>query len=56
MGRLSGFNYRRITKILKRFHFTFDRQAAGSHEIWFNEEKTGTRPFPAILGIFRKAH
>ena len=39
MGRLAGFNYRQVTKILKRFHFKFDRQAAGSHEIWFNEEK-----------------
>ena len=39
MGRLAGFNYRRITRILKRFHFKFDRQAAGSHEIWFNEER-----------------
>ncbi|MBN1378103.1 MAG: type II toxin-antitoxin system HicA family toxin [Gammaproteobacteria bacterium] len=37
MGRLTGFNYRRITKRLKHFGFVFDRQAAGSHEIWFNE-------------------
>ena len=35
MGRLAGFNYRQVTRILKRFHFKFDRQAAGSHEIWF---------------------
>ena len=38
MGLLTGFNYRQVTKILKRFHFTFDRQVAGSHEVWFNEE------------------
>lgn len=37
MGRLSGFTYRDIVKRLKRFGFLFDRQAAGSHEIWFNE-------------------
>lgn len=36
MGKLSGFRYREIIKRLKRFGFTFDRQAAGSHEIWYN--------------------
>ncbi len=38
MGRLSGFKYRRIVKRLKAFGFVFDRQASGSHEIWYNEE------------------
>jgi predicted RNA binding protein YcfA (HicA-like mRNA interferase family) len=37
MGRLSGFKYRQIVKRLKAFDFVFDRQAAGSHEIWYNE-------------------
>jgi predicted RNA binding protein YcfA (HicA-like mRNA interferase family) len=36
MGRLSGFKYREIVKRLKRSGFGFDRQAAGSHEIWYN--------------------
>jgi predicted RNA binding protein YcfA (HicA-like mRNA interferase family) len=36
MGRLSGFNYRQIAKKLRRQGFEFDRQAAGSHEIWHN--------------------
>ena len=36
MGRLSGYRYRDIIKILKRFGFEFYRQAAGSHEIWRN--------------------
>ena len=36
MGRLAGFKYRDIVKILKKFGFEFLRQAAGSHEIWFN--------------------
>ena len=35
MGRLAGLKYRQITKKLKRLGFEFDRQAAGSHEIWF---------------------
>ena len=36
MGRLAGYKYRRIVKKLKKLDFEFDRQAAGSHEIWFN--------------------
>ncbi|GAB6044259.1 type II toxin-antitoxin system HicA family toxin [Endothiovibrio diazotrophicus] len=36
MGRLAGFKYRRIVRKLKALGFEFDRQAAGSHEIWFN--------------------
>lgn len=38
MGRLAGFRYRRIVKRLKKLGFVFDRQAAGSHEIWYNEQ------------------
>ncbi len=45
MGRLSGFRYRDIVKILKKFGFEFYRQAAGSHEIWFNAE---TKKFTTI--------
>jgi predicted RNA binding protein YcfA (HicA-like mRNA interferase family) len=37
MGRLSGFKYQEIIRKLKGFGFTFYRQAAGSHEIWYNE-------------------
>jgi len=36
MGRLAGFKYRQIIKRLKKLGLMFDRQAAGSHEIWFN--------------------
>ncbi|MGB9152490.1 MAG: type II toxin-antitoxin system HicA family toxin [Alphaproteobacteria bacterium] len=36
MGRLAGFRYREIVRKLKACGFQFDRQAAGSHEIWFN--------------------
>lgn len=38
MGRLAGFKYRQISKKLKKFGFVFDRQAAGSHEIWHSLE------------------
>ena len=36
MGRLAGFGYREIVKRLKELGLEFHRQAAGSHEIWFN--------------------
>ena len=36
MGPLSGINYRQIAKRLKKLGFVFERQAAGSHEIWYN--------------------
>ena len=36
MGRLSGYRYRDIVKRLKELGLQFDRQARGSHEIWFN--------------------
>jgi predicted RNA binding protein YcfA (HicA-like mRNA interferase family) len=36
MGRLAGFRYREIVRRLKTLGFQFDRQAAGSYEIWFN--------------------
>jgi len=36
MGRLAGFRHRQVVRKLKRAGFEFDRQAAGSHEIWFS--------------------
>ena len=36
MGRLAGFKYREVIHLIKQFGFEFYRQAAGSHEIWFN--------------------
>ena len=45
MGRLAGFRYREIVRRLKQLGFEFDRQAAGSHEIWFNPE---TRRYTTI--------
>jgi len=45
MGRLSGFKYRQIVSLLKKFSFEFYRQAAGSHEIWYNPQ---TKRFTTI--------
>ena len=64
MGRLSGFRYREITKRLKKLGFQFDRQAAGSHEIWYNAEKnlyttipnhSGDMPEGTLRAILKQA-
>jgi len=53
MGRLSGFHYRDVIKRLKVLGFVFDRQAAGSHEIWFNKSTRGdTLQFRTIQEIY----
>jgi predicted RNA binding protein YcfA (HicA-like mRNA interferase family) len=36
MGKIAGFKYRDIIRKIKKFGFEFYRQAAGSHEIWYN--------------------
>jgi predicted RNA binding protein YcfA (HicA-like mRNA interferase family) len=50
MGRLAGFKYRDIARRLKQFGFGFDRQAAGSHEIWYNPESRRYTTIPNHLG------
>ncbi len=64
MGRLAGFKYREIVRRLKRLGFVFDRQAAGSHEIWFNEQTSryttipnhpGDMPEGTLRAILRQA-
>jgi predicted RNA binding protein YcfA (HicA-like mRNA interferase family) len=36
MGRLAGYSYRNVIRKLRNLNFEFDRQAKGSHEIWWN--------------------
>ena len=50
MGILSGFNYRKIVQKLRRSGFEFDRQAAGSHEIWWNPATGRRTTIPNHLG------
>lgn len=50
MGRLSGFRYRDIIKKLKKLGFVLDRQAAGSHEIWYNPETENYTTIPNHSG------
>lgn len=64
MGRLSGFRYRDIVRRLKQFGFVFDRQATGSHEIWYNPQTglyttipnhPGDLPEGTLRAILRRA-
>ncbi len=50
MGRLSGYKYREIIKCLKKFGFKFDRHAAGSHELWYNDTKDNYTTIPNHSG------
>lgn len=36
MGQLAGLTYRQVARKLRRLGFAFDRQARGSHEIWWD--------------------
>jgi len=65
MSSLSGFKYREITKKLKKLGFALDRQAAGSHEVWYNPNKnlyttipkhTGDMPEGTLRAILSQAH
>ncbi len=38
MGRLAGFKYGDVIRKLRKLGFIFDRQAAGSHEIWLHPQ------------------
>jgi predicted RNA binding protein YcfA (HicA-like mRNA interferase family) len=64
MGRLAGFRYREIARKLRSSGFVFDRQAAGSHEIWFNARTNryttlpnhpGEMPEGTLRAILRQA-
>ncbi|MDP2277940.1 MAG: type II toxin-antitoxin system HicA family toxin [Nitrospirota bacterium] len=46
MGKLAGFKYRDIIRKIKKFGFEFYRQAAGSHEIWYNPSQNKFTTIP----------
>jgi predicted RNA binding protein YcfA (HicA-like mRNA interferase family) len=54
MGGLAGFRYREIIKRLKRLGLVFHRQAAGSHEIWFNPALNRYTPSPITSATYPK--
>ena len=64
MGRLAGYTYRDITKRIRKMGFRFYRQAAGSHEIWYNSQThrfttipkhTGDLPEGTLRAILKQA-
>jgi predicted RNA binding protein YcfA (HicA-like mRNA interferase family) len=64
MGRLAGFRYREIVRKPRACGLRFDRQAAGSHEIWFNPTSnlytivpnhSGDMPEGTLRTILKKA-
>jgi predicted RNA binding protein YcfA (HicA-like mRNA interferase family) len=55
MGPLAGFRYRDIVKKLKKAGFEFDRNAKGSHEIWWNPSTRKRITIPNIPTTFLRA-
>jgi predicted RNA binding protein YcfA (HicA-like mRNA interferase family) len=50
MGRLAGFSADEVIRKLRRAGFTFDRQARGSHEIWWNPQSRARTTIPRHPG------
>ncbi len=50
MGRLAGFNADEVVRKLRRAGFVFDRQARGSHEIWWNPQTRARTTVPRHPG------
>jgi predicted RNA binding protein YcfA (HicA-like mRNA interferase family) len=55
MGALAGLRYRDIVRRLKALGFEFHRQAAGSHEIWFNRSTNRYTTIPNHPGDMPEA-
>jgi predicted RNA binding protein YcfA (HicA-like mRNA interferase family) len=53
MGALAGFRYRDVIKRLRHLGLEFHRQAAGSHEIWFNPVLNRYTTIPNHPGVAR---
>jgi len=55
--RLPALTYREVVRRLRAAGFVFDRQAKGSHEIWYNPETRRRTtvphhsPYVALLSI-----
>ena len=54
MTRLPAMTYREVTRRLRSAGFVFDRQAKGSHEIWYNPQtrRRTTVPHHTIQAIY----
>jgi len=47
---LKSYGYREVIKKLRKSGFAFHRQAAGSHEIWYNEQSSKFTTIPNHSG------
>jgi predicted RNA binding protein YcfA (HicA-like mRNA interferase family) len=54
MGPLAGFKYKEVVRKLRNAGFVFDRNAKGSHEIWWNPDTPKELPSPTIPVISQK--
>jgi len=50
MGRLAGFSADEVIRKLRHAGFVFDRQARGSHEIWWNPNTRARTTIPRHPG------
>ena len=50
MANLPSFSYKQLVKKLKKAEFSLKRQAAGSHEIWFNSQTQRSVTVPHHAG------
>ncbi len=50
MTRLAGFSADEVIRRLRRAGFVFDRQAKGSHEIWWNPQTRARTTIPRHPG------
>jgi|YNPNPStandDraft_1061719.scaffolds.fasta_scaffold97960_2 predicted RNA binding protein YcfA (HicA-like mRNA interferase family) len=64
MSRLPAMTYREVVSRLRAAGFRFDRQAKGSHEIWYNSQTKrrttvpnhpGNLPYGTLRAIVREA-
>ncbi len=55
MGRLAGFTASDVIRKLRRAGFTFDCQAKGSHEIWWNPQTRRRTTIPNHPGDLPEA-
>jgi predicted RNA binding protein YcfA (HicA-like mRNA interferase family) len=55
MSRLPAMTYHEVVQRLRAAGFGFDRQAKGSHEIWYNQKTKRERPCPIILVTYQPA-
>jgi predicted RNA binding protein YcfA (HicA-like mRNA interferase family) len=51
MTKLPAFTAREVIKKLKKAGFVFDRQAKGSHEIWYNPTTKRRTTIPNHPGV-----